>query len=82
MLRQQPPALKWGVTMPVRRYRKDPRGTAERRADKAVLGLFGRRGLLKTDPAMEREAASRDQARGETVTPRGKESGRLRSLAG
>ena len=72
--------------MPVRHYRKDPRGAAEQRADEKVLRLFERGDFLKVDPVLEREAAdrvrSRHQARRETVATLGKELGILRRAHG
>lgn len=72
--------------MPVRRYRKDPRGGAERRADERVLQLFERGNFLKVDAAMEREAVvhvqRRHQARRETVAALGRELGILRRAHG
>jgi DNA-binding XRE family transcriptional regulator len=72
--------------MPVRRYRKDPREAAERRADENVLQLFNRGKFLKVDPAVEREAVEhvqrRYQARRETVASLGKELGVLRRAHG
>ena len=72
--------------MPVRRYRKDPRGTRERCADENVLQRFERGAILKVDVAVEREAAerieSRHQARRATVAMLGKELGILRRAHG
>src|SRR2546425_11741154 len=72
--------------MPIRHYRKDPRGTVEQRADEVVLQLFERGDFLKVDPAIEREAVarvqSRHQARRETVATLGKELGILRRAHG
>jgi len=72
--------------MPVRRYRKDPRGTAERRVDARVLQLFERGDFLKVDAAIERDAVDhvqrRRQARRETVAALGKELGILRRAHG
>jgi DNA-binding transcriptional regulator YiaG len=70
------------VNVPIRRYRKDPRTTAERNADEKVLQRFERGDFLKIDPAIEQEAAervqSRHQARRDTVAALGKELGILR----
>ena len=72
--------------MPVRLYRKDPRGTTEKRADEQVLRLFEHGPFLKVDPKVERQAAervqSRFQARRETVATLGKELGILRRAHG
>ena len=72
--------------MPVRRYRKDPRTAAERRADQKVLRLFERGELLGVDAGVEREAVDhvqrRYQARREAVASLGKELGVLRRAHG
>ena len=72
--------------MPVRRYRKDPRTAAQRRADEAVLQGFERGALLTVDPALEREAIDfverRYQARRELVASLGRALGLLRSAQG
>ncbi len=72
--------------MPIRRYRRDPRGRAERHADQGVLRLFERGEFLQVDPAIERDAANRIQsryrARRETVATLGKELGVLRRAHG
>lgn len=72
--------------MPVRRYRKDPRTAAQRRADEAVLQGFERGELLAVDPALEREAIDfverRHQARRDLVATLGQELGVLRRSHG
>src|SRR5262245_17083233 len=72
--------------MPIRRYRKDPRGAAERRADADVLNLFERAAALKVSPAVERKAIARVQsryrARRETVAALGEELAILRHAHG
>ena len=72
--------------MPVRHYRKDPRGAAERRADERVRRLFERGDFLAVDAAAERKAVDhvqrRHQARRETVAALGKELGVLRRAHG
>lgn len=72
--------------MPVRRYRKDPRSAAQRRADEGVLGLFEQGEVLQVEPALEREAIDdvqrRHQARREVVAGLGKELGVLRRAHG
>ena len=72
--------------MPVRRYRKDPRTVAERRADDSVRRLFERGELLEVDAGVEREAVDhvqrRYQTRRETVASLGKELGFLRRAHG
>ena len=72
--------------MPVRRYRKDPRTVAERRADDSVRRLFERGELLEVDAGVEREAVNhvqgRYQTRRETVATLGKELGVLRRAHG
>ena len=72
--------------MPVRRYRKDPRTVAERRADDSVRRLFERGELLEVDAGVEREAVDhvqgRYQTRRETVASLGKERGFLRRAHG
>ena len=74
------------VTVSVRRYRKDPRAAAERRADESVLRRFERGELLGVDPIVEREAVDhvqrRYQARRETVASLGTELGVLRRAHG
>ena len=72
--------------MSVRRYRKDPRAAAERRADESVLRRFERGEFLGVDPIVEREAVDhvqrRYQARRETVASLGTELGVLRRAHG
>jgi DNA-binding transcriptional regulator YiaG len=72
--------------VPIRRYRKDPRATAERNADEKALRRFERGEFLKVDPRIEQEAVihveSRHQARRETVATFGKELGILRRAHG
>lgn len=72
--------------MPVRRYRKDPRTVAERRADESVRRLFERGQLLEVGAVVEREAVDhvrrRYQARRESVASLGKELGVLRRAHG
>jgi DNA-binding XRE family transcriptional regulator len=72
--------------MSVRRYRKDPRTLAERRADDSVRRLFERRRFLKVDADVERDAIAdvqrRYQMRRETVAALGKELGVLRRAHG
>jgi len=41
--------------MPVRHYRRDPRGKAEKRADEEVLRLFEGGGFLKGNPKSKEE---------------------------
>jgi DNA-binding XRE family transcriptional regulator len=80
------PFMKRGVTMPVRRYRKDPRSTEERHADESVLRLFEQGDFLQVEPALEREAIEyvqrRHKARREVVAALGKELGVLRRAHG
>ena len=72
--------------MPVRRYRRDPRTVAERRADESVRRLFERGKLLEVGAVVEREAVDHVQrrylARRETVAALGKELGVLRRAHG
>ena len=72
--------------MPVRRYRKDPRSSDERRADESALKSFERGHFLPVEPALEREAIAyvqrRRQARREVVAALGKELGVLRRAHG
>jgi DNA-binding XRE family transcriptional regulator len=72
--------------MPVRRYRKDPRNAAQRRADEKVLRLFERGAILKVGVAAERRAIDHVQnaylARRQTVATLGKELGILRRAHG
>lgn len=72
--------------MPIRRYRKDPRTAAERRADESALRSFEQGNFLRVEPAREREAIdyvqSRHQARREVVAGLGKELGVLRRAHG
>jgi DNA-binding transcriptional regulator YiaG len=42
--------------MPIRRYRKDPRSEAQRRADEEALALFERGQFLRIEAAAERAA--------------------------
>ena len=73
-------------TMPIRRYRKDPRTESERHADKGVLEGVESGRLLKIDPARERKAIAlvqgRHQARRDTVAILGRELGILRRAHG
>ena len=72
--------------MSVRRYRKDPRTTSEKRADSAVRRLVDRGEFLEVDADLERKAVEyvrrRQQARRETVASLGKELGILRRAHG
>ena len=72
--------------MPVRRYRKDPRTVAQKRADDSVRRLVDRGELLEVDAGVEREAVDhvqrRYQARREMVASLGKELGVLRRAHG
>ena len=72
--------------MPVRRYRRDPRTVAQRRADDSVRRLFERGELLEIDAEVERAAVDhvqgRYQARRDTVAALGKELGFLRRAHG
>ena len=72
--------------MSVRRYRKDPRAAAEKRADESVRRLFEQGDFLRVDRTVERDAIEhvkgRYQARRETVASLGKELGVLRRAHG
>ncbi|HEX9620782.1 MAG TPA: helix-turn-helix transcriptional regulator [Polyangiaceae bacterium] len=72
--------------MSIRRYRKDPRTSSEKRADSAVRRLAERGEFLEVDAGLERQAEEhvrrRQQARRETVASLGKELGILRRAHG
>jgi DNA-binding XRE family transcriptional regulator len=74
------------VEMAIRHYRKDPRTTAEKRADEDVRSRFERGAFLAVDRSIEKQALEyvqrRYEARRDIVATLGKEIGVLRRAHG